>query len=52
MSVSQVRISLPRRCLQVLTRDARYSYTHEIRAEDLLDPRRVSITFRHSPLTQ
>jgi hypothetical protein len=33
---------------QVLTQLSRYSYSHGIAREDLLDERRVSITFRHS----
>jgi hypothetical protein len=36
--------------MQVLTGDARYSYTHSIAAADILEPRRISITFRQSPL--
>jgi hypothetical protein len=44
----QVRVLLPPRCLQVLTGAARYSYTHSIAKEDILDPRRVSITFRQA----
>ena len=36
--------------VQVLSGPARYSYTHGITVEDLLAPRRVSITFRQSPL--
>lgn len=43
-----VRVPLPRRCLQLVTGAARWSYTHEIRKEDVLDPRRMSITWRQS----
>ncbi|PNH07326.1 hypothetical protein TSOC_006221 [Tetrabaena socialis] len=46
----QVLVPLAPRTLQILTRTARYSWTHAIAAEDVLDERRVSITFRHSPL--
>lgn len=41
-----VPIQLPRRCLQLVTGVARWSYTHEIKHEDLLTPRRMSITWR------
>lgn len=45
---AQVRVELPRRGLQVLAGDARYNWTHRIDHADLLDPRRISITFRMS----
>ena len=48
---SEVRVLLPPRSLQVLSKESRYQYTHAIDLADVLDPRRVSITFRHSPLT-
>eukprot|EP01038_Epipyxis_sp_PR26KG_P008176 gene8176-11061_t len=41
-------IDLPTRCLQLVTGDARWKYMHEIKEEDLLDERRVSITWRRS----
>lgn len=41
-----VTVPLPRRCLQLVTGTARWSYTHEIRREDVLSPRRMSITWR------
>jgi alkylated DNA repair protein alkB family protein 4 len=44
----QKRVRLPRRCLQVVTKDSRYAWTHGIANEDLLDERRVSLTFRSS----
>ena len=47
----EVCVLLPPRSIQVLSKEARYSYTHAINMKDVLDPRRVSITFRHSPLT-
>eukprot|EP00877_Chromochloris_zofingiensis_P008862 jgi/Chrzof1/4229/Cz14g04030.t1 len=47
----QIRVLLPARSLQVLTKDARYRYTHGIAMDDVLDERRVSVTFRQSPLT-
>ena len=40
------RVLLPRRGLQVQTGEVRYSYRHGISNADLLDARRVSITFR------
>ncbi|EFJ43731.1 hypothetical protein VOLCADRAFT_119009 [Volvox carteri f. nagariensis] len=46
----EVRVRLAPRSLQILSRAARYSYTHAIAASDLLDARRVSITFRRSEL--
>lgn len=36
--------------MQIITKDARYMYTHGISRDKLLAPRRVSITFRQSPL--
>ncbi|KAL3682367.1 hypothetical protein R1sor_000389 [Riccia sorocarpa] len=42
------RIKLAPRSLQVLTGDSRYRFTHGIHKEDLLSPRRVSMTFRQS----
>jgi len=41
-----VRVFLPRRSLQVLSKEARFNYTHAIDGCDLLDPKRVSITMR------
>jgi hypothetical protein len=41
-------VLLPRRCLQLVAGPARWSYTHEIRREDVLDDRRVSITWRQT----
>ena len=38
--------------VQVLTGKARYSFSHAIHLADLEDERRVSITFRQSPLTR
>ena len=43
-----VRAPLSRRSLQIIMGAARYSWTHEIRNEDLHDDLRVSITFRDS----
>ena len=45
-----VRVPLPPRALQVLTKQARYDYTHAIARVDLPARRRVSITFRQSPI--
>ncbi|KAI5084496.1 hypothetical protein GOP47_0000665 [Adiantum capillus-veneris] len=42
------KVLLRRRCIQVLTGESRYNFTHSIRNDDLLDPRRVSMTFRQS----
>lgn len=47
-----VRVVLPRRCVQVQSGDSRYGYTHAIGNGDLQGPKRVSITFRESPVTQ
>ena len=35
---------------QVLTQEARYSFTHAIAPEDFCGGRRLSVTFRQSPL--
>jgi alkylated DNA repair dioxygenase AlkB len=45
------QVFLPRRCLQILTGQARYDYSHGIQHCHLLSPRRVSVTMRESPLT-
>lgn len=47
-STNQIPNILPRRSLQLVTGDARYKYTHEIKESDLLDNRRISVTFRQS----
>lgn len=44
-------VLLPPRSLQLLTGRARYNYTHAISLDNLLDERRVSVTFRQSALT-
>jgi hypothetical protein len=36
--------------MQIITKDARYMYAHGISKDALLAARRVSITFRQSPL--
>ncbi|KAL6759715.1 hypothetical protein V8C86DRAFT_2567706 [Haematococcus lacustris] len=46
----RVVVELPPRACQVLSKDARYTYTHAIASEDLLDPERISITFRQTAL--
>ena len=43
-----VRVHLPRRSLQIVSRDARYCFKHSIAKEDVLGDRRVSVTFRMS----
>lgn len=45
-----VAVELPPCTLQVITKEARYMYTHGISKADLAGPRRLSITFRQSPL--
>lgn len=50
-AVTQARVWLPRRCLQVLTGRARYDFSHGIQNHDLCSDRRVSVTMRESPLT-
>lgn len=42
------KVILPPRCLQLISSTARWEYLHGIENEDLLDARRVSITFRQS----
>ena len=44
----KVVVDLPRRCLQLVTGDARYKYKHRIDAEDIIDDKRVSITWRQA----
>jgi hypothetical protein len=41
-------ITLPRRCLQIVSRDARYRFKHSIKKTDVLGSIRVSLTFRMS----
>jgi len=48
----EVRVRLPRRSLQVVSKESRYDWTHEIRKVDVLDKRRVSITFRGNGQTK
>ena len=43
-----VKVNLPRRCLQLVTGDARYKYMHRIDAVDVLDERRMSVTWRQA----
>ena len=43
-----VTVYLPRKCLQLVTGDARYKYKHRINAEDVLDEKRISITWRQA----
>lgn len=45
-----VRVLLRPRALQLLTGRSRFEYTHGICADHVMDERRVSITFRYSPL--
>ena len=51
LAVSEKKILLKRRCLQVLTGNARYDFSHGIDHKDLLSERRISVTMRESPLT-
>ena len=48
----EVRVFLPRRSLQVVSKESRYDWTHEIRKHDILNSRRVSITFRGNGQTK
>jgi alkylated DNA repair dioxygenase AlkB len=43
-----VVVDLPPRCLQLVTGDARYKYTHAIKKDDILSNRRLSITWRQA----
>jgi alkylated DNA repair dioxygenase AlkB len=43
-----VSVDLPPRCLQLITGPSRWDFMHCIKLEDVIDPRRVSITWRHS----
>lgn len=46
----EVDIHLPRCCLQLVTESARYDFKHSIKEVNLLDERRVSITWRQAGL--
>ncbi len=52
LAVTEQRVLLRRRCLQVLAGKARYDFSHGIANRDLLSDRRVSITMRESPLSR
>eukprot|EP00249_Psilotum_nudum_P005933 c19334_g1_i1 orf=204-1418(+) len=45
------KVFLKRQSLQVLTGESRYNFTHSIQNQDLLGPRRVSLTFRQTVLS-
>jgi len=47
------RVRLPRLCASVMSRSARYDFTHAISNEDLLGEKRISLNFRQqaAPLT-
>ena len=47
-TTEMVVVELPPRCLQLVTGSARWDFMHAIKAEDVLDERRMSITWRHS----
>eukprot|EP00980_Cylindrotheca_fusiformis_P025235 scaffold13311_cov161-Cylindrotheca_fusiformis.AAC.1 len=51
LAEKEKKVLLKRRCLQVLTGNARYDFSHGIANQDLLSDRRVSVTMRESPLT-
>lgn len=46
VSGRQVTVRLPRRALQVVSKESRYDWTHEIRKDEIYGSRRVSVTFR------
>jgi alkylated DNA repair dioxygenase AlkB len=50
-TVKSKKVLLKRRCLQILTGQARYDFAHGIERNDLLSDRRVSVTVRESPRT-
>ncbi len=43
-----IAVDLPRRSLQPVTGKARWSYMHEIKSQDVVDARRVSVTWHQS----
>ena len=45
----EYRVPLPRRAASVMSRAARWDFTHEIKREDFLGERRVSLNFRQAP---
>jgi hypothetical protein len=46
--IPAIPINLPRRCLQIVSEDARYRYKHSIKSEDIQGDRRVSLTLREA----
>lgn len=51
LAVTEQKVLLKRRCIQILTGNVRYDFSHGIAHHDLLSDRRVSVTMRESPLT-
>ena len=49
-ATKRISVPLQRRALQIQSGPCRYDFTHSIQNCDLYAPRRVSITFRESPL--
>jgi alkylated DNA repair dioxygenase AlkB len=48
-ALSEKKVYLPRRCLQIITGNARYDFSHGIQNSDLISERRVSVTMRETP---
>jgi alkylated DNA repair dioxygenase AlkB len=51
LAVTEQKVLLKRRCIQILTGNVRYDFSHGIANHDLHSDRRVSVTMRQSPLT-
>ena len=52
LHITETKVLLKRRCLQVMTGNARYDFSHAIYNEDLLSSRRVSLTMRETNLKE
>jgi alkylated DNA repair dioxygenase AlkB len=49
---AETAVLLPRRCLQIVIGEARWTYKHSIKANDILGEKRISVTWRHSQSRQ
>jgi alkylated DNA repair dioxygenase AlkB len=47
-TLESTSVHLPPRCLQIVSGEARWNYLHGIKAEDIIDEQRISITWRQS----
>ena len=47
-TLESISVNLPPRCLQIVSGEARWNYLHGIKAEDIMDEQRISVTWRQS----